>query len=60
MALGTLGGTVANLTTPLLMGFLIDWFDIRIAFAFRAAIGFASAAALVPLRISAAREAGRS
>lgn len=60
MALGTIGGTVANLTTPLLVGFVIDWFDIRTAFIVMAVVGLACALALAPLRISALRELGRS
>jgi MFS family permease len=57
MALGTLGGSVSNLTTPLVMGILIDTMGVHFAFHAIAVLALAWAFALLPLRRRALEEA---
>lgn len=59
MALGTVGGTLSNLTTPLLMGAMIDSGGIFFAFQLIALLAMATALALIPLRARAQEEARR-
>jgi MFS family permease len=57
MALGTIGGTLSNLTTPLIMGVLIDVVDVYFAFQVMAGLAVVCAFALPPLCDRARREA---
>lgn len=55
MALGTVGGTLSNLITPLLMGTLVEFGGIFLAFQLAAVLALSCAVALPPLQ-SRARE----